>query len=223
MDVNGSVSLTLSELDKIRKNVSEKDDKLKEKDTRINKLAVEIVAMKAAEPRVTVTINQIIPFVEMQRVSESYRSPYDDYLSYNPSYIKVPPVPKYKEVVKGHLATSIEYLNLEDIKVDLKRDIEQRYGDELIALKNKVTSLTKERVDYEAVNYQEKLKLQSNYKSEFRKLGEQFTSKTTELENVIKVLRDEEVTKTKDQLILDLKAEIEKLKNQSFIKRLFNG
>ena len=231
--MNATVNLTLDELDKLRGSVKEKDEKLLEKDHHISKLAQEVAKIKSEQPKVTVTINQITNYIELQRVIEPYKYPgssYGGYVYDNPysnlpssmTKVQFPPVPKYNEIRKQHIETSVEYLNLEDVKDELRKDIETRYGDELISLRNKLTSLTKERIDYEAAAYKEKTQLTKDYEALLSSLNEQHSVSLNILRNKIKELREEEVQKTKDQLILDLQTELKKLKNRSLIERLIN-
>ncbi len=213
-DVNANVTLSLHELDKLRNQVKENDKKLHDQ-------AVEIAKMKAQAPQIKVTITQITPYTSHERI-DSYSIRDRDYRYYPYDLGSPPEPPKFKQVQLQHIASNIEYLNLDDVRDTLRIEAEDKVSDELITMRNKLTLMHQDKIKYESDFYKEKSNLEIKHKDEVKRLTSSYENEIDSLKNVIKVMREEEVVKTKDQLLIDLKNQITKLQNRTLFNYIFS-
>jgi len=210
ISVTGNVSVPLSEIDRLRalivKAERERDD--------ANRMSQQL-ADKQMQIRATINL------VQPNAVMERYRVRTNSWGE-----------PEYgmREVIENKLSEKIEYLNLEDVRQEFILQAETRVTEKIARLNKEIAELqTKvqvaeekliqdEKVHKETVNksvaeWAEKLRLAKvEIERRVALILDKHSKEVQELEDTIKVYRDEETEKTKDRVIRDLQQEVRMLK-----------
>jgi hypothetical protein len=234
--INANVSLTLAELDELRNKIAQGDRRINEQALEIAKFQSEQPQVKVTlrQRFVNSGIEQTIRNIAV-RVGDAKTISYGGSNGY--SYNKYNQWGKmadheiigyrdeihYEEVTRAGDVEKIEYINLDVIKKDMFESAKQEVGDTITKLNNSVTNLINQKSELESKTYSDRAATDIAHKKELSKLNDDFEQKLVEvsegyeseikeLSNEIKIMKGDEVEKTKDKLIEDLKKEIAELK-----------
>lgn len=202
MKVEGSVTLSISELDNLRaeiKNLTEeKEDLLKH------------------QGKVLVNLTVTEKYSSYDTVSAG--STWDSVLRCSRDLYKVVEKQGYRLINESH-----QYVSLDDVKKDIEEEARAAVIEEIGKLQRTVSSLRRDIEDLKTVHanqvstltnvYQkEKEKLELEYEEHINTLKKNHANTVTELQKTIDELNGFEVDRTKDEVIIKLQREIETLR-----------
>lgn len=208
--VDAMVNISLSKIDALRKDSADKDLEIQKlKDEKIE------IEGKIRQVKATIKVVNIEQHFQQERVKNpNYRGGYD-----------TPFVDPYRYQMKTVLteksAESVEWLNFEDVSQELQLKAERDVSDKLISLQaevnklnEKIIKLTNEKTgEISALNTthsNELIKMRTEHTNEMNRMAD----KVIALQNTVREMKNEEVEKTKDRTIQDLRKELEELKSK---------
>lgn len=229
----GQVTMDLSELDKLRKDrqdaINEKEAKIEE----IQKLKQEIVSVKSDKRTIRVTEyfeNNHYETSDLRNYSSNIAQAllHNSRLSHYVSYSEIEDSVKY--ALRGVCYSTptlkreekVDFINFEDVKDMLCKELEKKYQSELVELRNLKTNYEK-KIKEESIANEEKInELNKGHVKRVKEL----TEKQIQLEKDLDAAVNDKDTRKREKILSDkideLKKEIEKQKNKGFFRRLLN-
>lgn len=209
--VDAMVNISLSKIDALRKDSADKDLEIQ----RLKNEKIEIEG-KIRQVKATIKVFTITERYEQERVRNpnyyrgGYETPFEDPYRY-----------QMKKVLDEKSAESVEWLNFEDVSQELQLKAERNVSDKLISLQaevnklnEKIVKLTNEKTgEISALNTthsNELIKMRTDHTNEMNRMAD----KVIALQNTVREMKNEEVEKTKDRTIQDLRKELEELKSK---------
>lgn len=211
--VNATVTLTLSELDSLRAEIQKGKDEQQ-------RLKLEMQSIESRSKQIKVTVKVFEQYSVAERVRDFNTGNGNGYIKDSwgmpiPSY-------KYENVVKNRSTDNIEYVNFDEVIEDLKIRAEKMVTDKLVTLENEATRLRAENVEMQKSKYKEISDLKSSFVRTSDDFQDAYEKKIVVLSDEIKLLKNQEVEKTKDNLIEDLKRQLKEETNKSWTQKLWS-
>lgn len=201
--MNATVTLPIGDLDKLRNDLKESQDKVKffEKNEKVVKLQIR-----------EHSFGQELTHGTWQR---------NHYM------------PGYSKIVDKYIEKDPEYINFEDVKIELKREAENSVikqigglNREIIDLKKKLedkeTQYLKNFNEFEKLNKEKIEKLEDKHFKNVERIQDEHEIQRTKLEKEICILKGEDTDTEQEKKIKELTTQISKLRGRSLLERLFN-
>jgi len=172
--VTGTVTLSLAEVDNLRNQITEKEAKVTELTKELQEVRSDKRMMKLTEYVGLKKEDYLIKIDEygIRHAINNYRAKLDPFNNTTlDRFITVIPSPSIKE-------RQIEFVNFDDVKIEIRNQIEKNYENEILSLKTEVRKLTERLHDLTNSNTSEINSLIRKHDEEVKKL----TNKITELE-----------------------------------------
>lgn len=201
--MNATVTLPIGDLDTLRNNLKEAEEKVKffEKNEKVVKLQIR-----------EHSFGQEIVHGSWHR---------NNYM------------PSYSKMVDKYLEKEPEYINFEDVKTELRKETEsnviQQIGElnrQIVDFKKKLeekeTQYLKNFNEFEKINKEKIEKLEDEHYKNVERIQDEHEAQRTKLETEIKILKGEDIDTEQEKKIKELTKQITELKGRSFLERLFN-
>jgi cell division protein FtsL len=227
---NGTVTMSLADVDNLRNTIKEKEQKVSELEKQVQEIK--------AEKRVLKITNEIIKYesalniiqhmdrqsLGIGRYDETYRSILSRIKSEIQGYEY-----RYNSHISGYnqdnITTKEEYLNFEDVKEELrskiKNEVESGVYAELGELRIFRQNILKEQETYKAKVIKEKEELISKHREQIDNLNKQIDKLNQDYYNLEHDKKEKKVEEELRERLKEVDLELRKLKALPWYKRIF--